>query len=260
MSEWQSDIDSILARRNDNGADFWATPGGRIYVGNPYSTIAVAGGLATIVEASRSDGRIRVAPKAPLHPCYTAEGGRTLCRFGMRESETVQRTVNYFLEGIHEGGGWRCSFSKFGKGPETQCANPGATLYILDVLRYDPSLRLGVAAVDNAVEFLLSHWVARRPIGPCHWGIGGLFMQVEYPFLRYNLFYYVYVMSFFRLAQPDERFRSAIAALEAKLDPDGRLVVERPHRGLKGLTFCAEGEPSTLATERYREIGHNLSG
>ena len=244
MSEWQSDIDSILARRHDNGADFWATPDGRIYVGNPYSTIAslcmlhelgvgpdheaVAGSLATIVEASRSDGRIRVAPKAPLHPCYTAEAARTLCRFGMRESETVQRTVNYFLEGIHEGGGWRCSFSKFGKGPETQCANPGATLYILDVLRYDPSLRFGVAAVDNAVEFLLSHWVTRRPIGPCHWGIGGLFMQVEYPFLRYNLFYYVYVLSFFRLAQQDERFRSVIAALEAKLDPDDQLVVERP--------------------------------
>ncbi len=122
------------------------------------------------------------------------------------------------------------------------------------------SLRFGVAAVDDAVEFLLSHWVTRRPIGPCHWGIGGLFRQVEYPFLRYNLFYYVHVLSFFRLAQQDERFPSAVAALEAKLDLDGQLVVERPHRGLKRLTFCETGEPSSLATERYREIGHNLSG
>lgn len=122
---------------------------------------------------------------------------------------------------------------RFGKGPETQCANPGATLYILDLLRHDPSLRAGVAAVDSAVEFSLDHRVTRRPIGPCHWGIGRLFMQVEYPFLRYNLFYYVYVLSFFR--------------------------VERPHRGLKCFSFCAEGEPSLLASARYREIGQNLS-
>lgn len=85
-------------------------------------------------------------------------------------------------------------------------------------------------------------------------------MQVEYPFLRYNLFYYVYVLSFFGLAQQVQRFRRAVAVLESKLDGDGQLVVERPHRGLKGLTFCETGEPSSLATERYREIGHNLSG
>lgn len=84
-------------------------------------------------------------------------------------------------------------------------------------------------------------------------------MQVEYPFLRYNLFYYVYVLSFFGLAQQDERFCSAVAVLESKLDGDGQLVVERPHRGLKELTFCAKGEPSLLAAARYREIGHNLS-
>ena len=89
MSEWQADIDTILGHRHDNGADHWATPDGRIYVGNPYSTIAslcmlnelgveqdheaVAGGVTAIINASRLDGRIRVAPKAPLYPCYTAE-------------------------------------------------------------------------------------------------------------------------------------------------------------------------------------------
>ena len=40
VSEWQADIDTILGHRPDNGADHWATPDGRIYVGNPYSTIA----------------------------------------------------------------------------------------------------------------------------------------------------------------------------------------------------------------------------
>ena len=43
MSGQQSDIEEILSRRDDNGADYWATPDGRIYVGNPFSTIGSLG-------------------------------------------------------------------------------------------------------------------------------------------------------------------------------------------------------------------------
>lgn len=50
------------------------------------------------------------------------------------------------------------------------------------------------------MEFLLEHWRIKRPIGPCHYGIGTLFMQVEYPFRNYNLFQYLYVLSFYERA------------------------------------------------------------
>ena len=69
MGEFTSDIEAILARRHDNGADFWASPEGKIYVGNPFSTItsliilheldvppeheAVSGGLELILAACR---------------------------------------------------------------------------------------------------------------------------------------------------------------------------------------------------------------
>ncbi len=275
-SRWQTDIDTVLGHRFDNGGDFWASTDGRIYVGNPFSTIsslgilhelgvpadheAVAGALERVLEACRKDGRIRVAPKAPMYPCYTAEAARMLCRFGLENSEPVRSTITYFLEGGHEGGGWRCNFSRFGKGPETECANPGATLYALDVVRHDPRLRHGTSVVDSAVEFLLGHWVTRQPLGPCHWGIGTTFMQVEYPFFRYNLFYYVYVLSFFPVARQDDRYREALRALQAKLDPEKRIVVERPHRGLRRLSFCQKGSPSDLATVRYEEIMENSRG
>jgi hypothetical protein len=36
-------------------------------------------------------------------------------------------------------------------------------------------------------------------------------------------------------------------------------VVERPHRNLAGLVFCAKGRPSDLATARYREVLKNLA-
>lgn len=275
MSSYASDIKAILAHRHDNGADFWATVDGRIYVGNPFSTIAslgmlhelgvdrdhqaVVGALALILGACRDDGRIRVAPKAPLYPCYTAEAARMLCRFELTEHEAVRRTVTYLEESVHETGGWRCNFTKFGRGPETQCANPGATLYVLDVLRFYPEYRAGAAVADGAVESLLEHWETRKPLGPCHHGIGSLFLQVEYPFIRYNLFYYVYVLSFYERAKRDPRFLAALKVLDSKLSEDGRLIVERPHRGLKGLEFCAKGQPSEPATSRYHEIERNLA-
>lgn len=276
MPEHESDIEAILARRYDNGADYWATPDGRCYVGNPFSTLAclgmlhelgvpadheaVAGGLEIVLGACRDDGRIRLAPRAPLYPCYTAEAARVLCRFGMTEHPALQRTMAYFMGAAHDTGGWRCNFTRFGRGPETECANPGATLNVLDVLRHVPAHRDGNGVIGRAVESLLDHWETRLPAGPCHWGIGSRFLKVEYPFLRYNLFFYVYVLSFFERAREDARFRAALATLEARLDDTGRVVVERPHRDLKGLRFCARGQPSELATRRYREIRRNLAG
>ncbi len=274
MTENEADIRAVLDRRHDNGGDFWATTDGRIYVGNPFSTIgslgilhelgvgpdheAVKGGLDLILGACREDGRIRVAPKSPLYPCYTAEAARMLCRFGLKANQSVQRTVSYLIGGAHESGGWRCNFTRFGRGPETESANPGATLYVLDTLRFFPDLRRGSETVGKAVNSLLDHWDIRKPTGPCHHGIGSLFLQVEFPFFRYNLFYYVYVLSFFDQAKRDPRFEAALDALTSKLNEAGRLVVERPHRALKGLKFCEKNRPSKLATARYEEIRRNL--
>ncbi len=273
MGRHEDDVAAILARRHDNGADYWATPDARIYVGNPFSTLAalgmlhelgvdasheaVSGGLQLVLEARREDGRIRLGSKAPLYPCYTAEAARILCRFG--HEGAVEPTLAYLLENTHDSGGWRCSFTRFGRGPETECASPGATLYALDVLRFFPAMRAGRPETDQAVALLLEHWETRTPIGPCHHGIGSLFMQLEYPFLRYNLFYYVYVLSFFERAHADARFREALEVLRAKLDEEGRVVVERPHRDLKDLRFCARGEPSVPGTARWAEIRSNTS-
>lgn len=271
---YKPNIETILEHRHDNGGDYWATPDNRIYKGNPFSTIgslgmlhelgidanheAIQGALRLILKAIRDDGRIRVAPKAPLYPCYTAEAARMLCRFGLSDSDEIQPVIAYFLANSHETGGWRCSFSKFGKGPETENANPGATLYVLDVLRFYPEYRQGNDIVDAAVEFLLSHWETKEPLGPCHWGIGSMFMQVEYPFIRYNLFYYTYILSFFEKAKKDKRLTEALTDLQSKLNKEGQIVVERPHRSLKGLAFCEKDRTSETATLRYREILTNL--
>jgi len=270
----EADIRAILNRRHGGGADYWATDDGRIYVGNPYSTLsslamlhelgvradheAVAGGLALVLDACRPDGRIRVGPGAPMYPCYTAEAARVLCRFGYSDDARVLHTVSYLVDNAHASGGWRCDYRRFGRGPETEFANPGATLYVLDVLRFFPTDRDARGVIDAAVDSLLRHWEVRVPTGPCHRGIGSRSQRVEFPFLRYNLFYYVYVLSFYERARRDDRFGAALDALDAKLDQAGRVVVESRHRGLSGLRFCATGRPSDLATRRYGEIRQNL--
>jgi hypothetical protein len=270
-----SDVEAVLARRHDNGADFWASPDGRLGVGDPFSTLtsllvlhelnvartheAVRGALGLIRGVQRADGRYRLAPSGTPYPCSTAAAARVLCRFGYARDHRLQQTLVHLLETQHDDGGWRCNRFPYGRGPETRFSNPGVTLSVLDVFRFTDHANTN-PALDKAVGSLLDHWVTRRPTGPCHFGIGTLFMQVEFPFLRYNLFNYVYVLSFYNRAKDDQRYVEALRRLESKLDPSGRVVVERPNRRLAELSFCAAGRPSDVATARYREIVKNLDG
>jgi hypothetical protein len=269
---YASDIDAILARRHDNGADYWATLDGRISKGSPFSTLDSALMLTDlgvdptepllmktadiIFSRMRPDGRFRVSPQGAIYPCHTINAARALCHLGYAEDPRLTRTLDLLLNSDHVGGGWRCRKFSFGRGPETQFANPGPTLAALDVFRF-PGVQRGEEPLSKAVDLLLGHWTTRAPLGPCHFGIGSLFMQVTYPFASYNLFFYVYVLSFYPRARKDPRFLEALRALESTM-LDGRIVVHRPHPKLTSLAFCRRGEPSELATERYREVQRNL--
>lgn len=271
-AQYQSDVDAILARRHDNGADHWATPEGSLSKGSPFTTLdcalllsdlgldttepVLAGVADLIFGALREDGRFRLSPQGAIYPCHTINATRALCYLGFAADARLATTLAHLLQTSHVDGGWRCRKFSYGRGPETEFSNPGPTLAALDVLRL-AGLNDRAGALDGAVEFLLAHWTTRLPLGPCHFGIGTLFMQVAYPFSSYNLFFYVYVLSFYDRAKRDPRFLEALAALEATL-ADGKIVVQRPHHKLASFTFCKKGEPSELATERYREIRRNL--
>jgi hypothetical protein len=84
-----------------------------------------------------------------------------------------------------------------------------------------------------------------------------LFQQVEYPFGNYNLFVYVYVLSFYHRARNDPRFLEALALLESKLH-DGQIVIERVNRQLTSLAFCRKGQISEHASRKYLRIKKNL--
>lgn len=270
--QYEPDVEAILATRRDNGADFWATPDRRLSKGGPFSTLeapallvelgvdpsepVLRGTAELLLSAWREDGRFRLSPTGAIYPCHTINAARVLSLLGYASDDRLRRTYDHLLGTLHDDGGWRCKKFSFGRGPETEFSNPGPTLAALDALRL---AGLSDSAPAGAVELLLDHWVSRGPLGPCHYGIGTLFLQVEYPIASYNLFGYVHVLSYYDQARHDPRFREALAVLESTL-VDGRIVVERVHRRLAGLAFCRKGEPTELGTTRYHEILANIGG
>ncbi len=270
--EYQDDVDAVLARRHDNGADYWATPDRRLAKGGQFSTLEAARlltelGVATsdsvlngtselIWSTWREDGRFKLAPSGSIYPCQVAHAADTLCHLGHAADDRLTKTFEHLSTTQFPDGGWRCNKFSYGHGPETEFSNPGPTLIALDAFRFTATAN-DSDALDKAVDFLLAHWVTRLPLGPCHYGIGSLFLQVGYPFAGYNLFWWVYVLSFYDRARRDPRFIEALSVLEANL-VDGRIVPERVPLALSGLNFCRKGRPSELATRRFQEILTNL--
>jgi hypothetical protein len=267
-----SDVETILSHRNDNGADLWATPDKRIIKGAPFSTLEsvvyllelgldpaepiMRDAAELILSTWQPKGSFKVYPKGTVFPCQTVSAASVLCHMGYASDARLQKTFQHLLEIQYTDGGWRCNKFFFGRGPETEYSNPHPTLIALDAFRFSDYLNKE-PALDRAVDFLLEHWTIKKPIGPCHYGIGTLFMQVEFPFRNYNLFMYVYVLSFYDRAKKDPRFIEAFRTLESKT-VNGQILVERVVPRLANLSFCKKGEISDLATMRYREILENL--
>ncbi|MBL1226920.1 prenyltransferase [Enterococcus sp. BWR-S5] len=272
IKEYKEDVEKILSHRYDLGADYWTTEDKRLIKGAPFSTMESMMLLTelgmddsdSIIEETaklifstwREDGCFQLTGKGAILPCHTVNAANTLCHMGYSEDERVQTTFQHLLATQYELGGWRCNKFSYGRGEETLYANPGPTLTGLNAFRFTPYLNQE-STLEPAVELLLEHWRIKRPIGPCHYGIGTLFMQPEYPFRTYNLFYYVYVLSFYEKAKKDERFLEALKALQETME-DGKIVVMRTNNKLAKLSFCKKGEPSELATKRYQEILENL--
>lgn len=271
-NEFLSDVKTILSHRFDNGYDFWTTPDKRLLKGSPFSAYNSALNLLELgvpptdkilnevanlfFNAWREDGRFKLYPNGSILPCHVANAAHLLCSMGYASDYRVQKTFLHLLETQHTDGGWRCNKFSYGRGPETDCSNPLPTLTALNAFRFSEYLN-NESKLNKAVEFLLNHWTIRKPIGPCHYGMGTLFMQVEYPFYNYNLFVYVYVLSFYNYAKKDKRFLEAFETLRSKLVND-MILVERVVPKLAKLKFCEKNKVSILATKRYQQILKNL--
>ncbi len=267
---FQTDYDLLLSKKHLQGGDVWTTPDGRLGKGSPFSardvaillyemgashekTVALA---EKYLEGWRQSGAIHTNPGALGPICLIIGAARVLCYLGYVHDDRLQITIKNLLEKQHKDGGWRCAAVKMGRKPEWDASNPATTLEALDVFRFTGQFQENTV-LEKAVSFLLDHHDYRLPLGPCAFGQGSLFHKTEFPFFRYNLFYYVYVLSFYRSARDDSRFLEAFEKLKLKIVSD-ELVIENPNRGLKELSFGKKGESNPLANRRYLEIIKNM--
>jgi hypothetical protein len=270
--KYKNDIAFILSKKHINGADLWAGEDNNIGKGTPFSTRDVAlilvelgfskkdliiKDLANLIfEHQHPDGRFKISRSGAIYPCHTIGCLRVLCYLGYAKDKRLKKTFTYLLSTQEEDGGWLCNKYSFGRGPETKHSNPGPTLEALDAFRFIDTSD-AKQQINKAVEFLLWHWQEKKPIGPCLFGMGTLFNKTEFPFFRYNIFYYTYVLSFYKKAISDKRFKEAYQLLESKTE-NKKMVVENPNRQLAKMDICFKGRSSDAATKRFNEIKKKL--
>lgn len=267
-------IEKILQRQNDNGGKFWSREDGNIHAPFGFSTIDtmyvlgeigyslndnsnIADAIEFIFSYQTSEGCFKYSPKSSKLPCLTARIIASLRNLGLKNDIRTEKSYNWLLNIQWNDGGWRCSTVKFGKSPLTDASNPGTTLYVLDAFRFRDNSADDLDKLNKGVDFLLQHWEIRQPIGPCGFGIGSTFMKVEYPFLRYNLFYYVYVLSFYDTARNDKRFQEAYNMLKSKVK-NNKLIPENPHKAWSEFDFAKKAQISEIGTKRWIEIRNKL--
>jgi hypothetical protein len=128
---YQADVEAILATRRGNGADFWATPDGRLSKGGPFSTLeapalltepgvdssdeAVHGAAQLLLGSWREDGHFRLSPSDAIYPCHTIYSARA-CLLGHASDERLHRTFEHLVATLHDDGGWRWNSWSFSPG------------------------------------------------------------------------------------------------------------------------------------------------
>jgi hypothetical protein len=263
----------IMEMKNANGGTVWDRKDGNIYAPIGFSTIDVLSVLgdigikysenSTIKDAvgkmmsfyDEKKGMFQYIQKGSKLPCITAKIINTLDKLEYRNS-ILENSFRYFMETQCDDGGWRCATVKIGKSDSTDASNPGTTLYVLDAYKNRKSLKEEKEKLDKAVLFLLQHWDTKKPLGPCEFGIGTQFMKTEYPFIRYNLFYYLYVLSFYEKAKKDKRFKEALKELKAKEIENG-INIEHPNKNWISLLFNGSNQ-CDLANKKYKQLIENI--
>ena len=97
-TKYIADIEEILSRRFDLGADYWTTEDKRLLKGTPFSALNSALMLLELgmkpsepilMEVAnlffstwKEDGRFKLYPQGGIYPCQTAYAAYFLCRMG----------------------------------------------------------------------------------------------------------------------------------------------------------------------------------
>jgi hypothetical protein len=169
-----------------------------------------------------------------------------LIQMGLSDDKRVQIAVKH-LDGLVRDNGWPCAVSpELGKfrGPgrkEDPC--PYATLVMLKVLAQIPELQEGKSA-KVGVETLLALWDESKERHPYMFFMGTDFRKLKAPLFWYDILHVLDVLSHFKWARKDKRFKEMLKTVESKADSDGRYVPESIWTAWKDWDFAQKKVPS----------------
>ena len=184
-----------------------------------------------------------------------------LVKMGLRDDKRVQNAVSY-LDGLVCENGWHCVVSpELGKfrGPgrkDDPC--PYATLVMLKVLAQIPELQEGKSA-KTGVETLLALWDKSKEQHPYMFFMGTNFRKLKAPLFWYDILNVLEVLSHFKSARKDKRFKDMLKVVESKADGDGRFVPESVWTAWKDWDFSQKKLPSRGLTLFVLRILNNVN-
>ncbi|MDO9300142.1 MAG: hypothetical protein Q7T89_02115 [Anaerolineales bacterium] len=220
-----------------------------------------------VMERQSKQGPFQLTMNIPSHFGGSGkdEGAWALCdapivvsaliQMGLSDDKRVQTAVTY-LDGLIRDNGWPCAVSpELGKfrGPgrkDDPC--PYATLVMLKVLVGIPELQEGKSA-KIGVGTLLSLWDESKERHPYMFFMGTDFRKLKAPLFWYDILHVLDVLSQFKWARKDKRFKEMLKIVESKADNDGRFVPESIWTAWKDWDFGQKKIPSkglTLFVQR----------
>jgi len=183
-----------------------------------------------------------------VEPCINGNVVATGSYFGVDMTPLVGRLLGEQLSD----GGWNCEVEN-----GATVSSFGTTINVLEGLLEHERASGGSAEVGAArrrgEEYLLERRLFRRKT------TGEVIDQswLEFSFPHWYFFDVLRGLAYLRAAEvePDERMTEAIAAVEAKRDPDGRWPLENVHEGESHFEMeDGEGQPSRWNTLRALRV------
>jgi hypothetical protein len=234
---------------------------------------AVTKALAAIMDRIGENGLPRLPMNYPSHfggpgtelwcwaLCDAPVILKALVRFGLGGDARIIRGIETIL-GLGKPFGWPCAVApELGnfRGPgrkDEPC--PYANLVSLDLVAASieasksggtGSLRTGSdladhPAVQNGIEALLDCWEHSREKHPYMFHAGTDFRKLKAPFIWYDILHVADTLSRLSEARTDVRFRSMLAAIHDKRQPDGSYIPESVYQPYKDWDFGQKKVPS----------------
>ena len=165
---------------------------------------------------------------------------------GLGDDKRVQTAIQY-LDGLVRDNGFPCVVSpELGKfrGPgrkEDPC--PFATLAMLKLISRVPELREGKSA-KIGVESLLTLWDESKERHPYMFFMGTDFRKLKAPMFWYDILHVLDILSQFKWARKDKRFKEMLGVVKSKADGDGRYTPESVWTVWKDWDFSQKKVPS----------------